>query len=186
MTTPRALLLIAALLLPASVHSAEAKKPAKKAASKKASKTWAMLVEHVLAKGSEWPIKASSSRTLGYDSESVPAKSLGIEQEKSSDNREHGVFVVYENDDKGKPKAKEVVLHNQRVVEKDGDVIVEGYKVRSTLDGTVLQGFHAAGTVGKNVVQTPLPADSTKLQSIFKSEREMYLQKLDWNKLSAE
>lgn len=160
-----------------------AAKPAK--TSSGSGKTWGMLVEHVLKRGGEWPIKAPMSRTLGYDSDSVPAKSLGIEQEKSKDNREHSVFVVYEVGDKGVPRAKEVILANLQVTMKDGKRQVDGYDARATLDGKLVGGMRALGEEGK-VIQTGLKADSPELKAFFASERDNFLNKLNWKKLSPE
>lgn len=156
-----------------------------KKASPPKTKKWAKLIDHVLAKGKEWPIKAPAARTLGFNSDSVPAKSLGVDQEKSADNKEHNVFIVYETDAKGKLIAKEVVLANIRVIERSGKEEIEGYRIRSSLDGRLIQGMHAAGIVG-DVVQTPLSAESSELKSVFNSERDLYLKKLDWNQLTAE
>lgn len=174
-------LLFAVLLLSTSVATA---KPPKKSSPKKA-KTWAMLVNHVLANGKEWPMKAPSTKTLGYESDLVPAKSLGIDQEKSKDNREHNIYVVYEKDAKGTPQAKEIVLANIRVVEKDGKESIDAYRARAKLDGTLIRGMHSTGIVGE-VTQTPLDGESNELKSVFAAEKDIYLKNTDWSLLTAE
>lgn len=184
MITPRLPLVVLASLLACNAAAADAKKPAKKSAPKK-EKTWSMLIDHVMKKGGEWPMKAPSTRTLGYDSDLVAAKSLGIDQEKSADNREHNVFVVYEADEKGKLRAKEVVLANIRVIEKDGKEVIDAYRARAKLDGTLIRGMHSTGAVGE-VIQTPLPPESQELKSVFGTEKELYLKKMDWSQLTTE
>jgi hypothetical protein len=180
---------LALLLVAGSAYSGDKKKPSsKKVASKaavKKEKSWAMLVDHVLTKGKEWPMKAPSTRTLGYDSDLVPTKSLGIDQEKSADNREHTVNIVYENGEKGKPRAKEMVLANIRVVEKEGKEIIDAYRARATLDGKLIRGMHSTGAVGE-VIQTPLDAESEELKSVFETEKDLYLKKADWSLLTPE
>lgn len=122
---------------------------------------------------------------MGFDADSIPAKSLGIDQEKSKDNWEHNVFIVYKMDEKSKPKAKEVILSNIQVIEKDGKQYIDGYDARATLDGKLIGGMRATGIVGK-IVQTPLTADSKDLNSFFESERDLYLKKMDWSQLTVE
>lgn len=182
MTTPRPLpLFLASILL---FTGASAQPPAKKEPAPSV-KTWARLTEHVLSRGGEWPVKAPASRTLGYDSDSVPAKSLGIDQENSKDDREHNIAVVYDLDGKGVPRAREIVLANIRVKEIEGKEHVDGYRIRLKLNGSVIRGMRAVGEVGK-VVQTPLTAESSELKGVYRAERDLYLGRLDWARLTFE
>src|SRR3989338_3800002 len=112
--------LLASLIAFASPASAKPKEKAKPA-KKQVARTWKVLVDYVLKNGGEDSIKAPSARTLGYDSNEVFAKSLGLDQDKSKDNRDHSVFVVYEKGAKGDLIPKEIVLGNIRVTGGESD-----------------------------------------------------------------
>lgn len=164
---------------PASAKPKEKSKPAKK----QVARTWKVLVDYVLKNGGEDSIKAPSARTLGYDSNEVFAKSLGLDQDKSKDGREHTIFIIYEKDDKGTLTPKEIVIGSIRVTGGESDKHVDSYRIRMTLDGTVIQGMHASGIVGE-VVQESLSPDSKVLQSVFNKEKELQLNEIDLKTLT--
>jgi hypothetical protein len=159
---------------PASAKPKEKTKPAKK----QVARTWKVLVDYVLKNGGEDSIKAPSAHTLGYDSNEVFAKSLGLDQDKSKDGYEHTIFIVYEKDAKGTLTPKEMVLGSIRVTGDESEKRIDSYRIRMTLDGTVIQGMHASGIVGE-VVQESLPPDSKELLSVFKKEKELHLNEID-------
>jgi len=164
---------------PASAKPKEKTKPAKK----QVARTWKVLVDHVMKKGGEDSIKAPSARTLGYDSNEVFAKSLGLDQDKSKDGREHTIFIVYEKDDKGALIPKEMVLGSIRVTGDESEKRIDSYRIRTSLEGTIIRGMHASGIVGE-VVQESLQPDSPKLLSIFKNEKELHLNTIDLTTLT--
>lgn len=151
----------------------EQTKPAKQTA-----RTWKSIVEYVLKNGGEDSIKSPSARTLGYNSDEVFAKSLGLDQDKSKDGREHNIFVIYEKNETGTLTPKEIVLGSIRVTTVDSKKRVDSYRMRTSLDGVLIRGMHASGVAG-HVVQEALPADSKALQAVFKAERQLNLKDLD-------
>jgi hypothetical protein len=168
--------------------SAAPAKPANKpkdkpATAKKSARTWKTLIDHVAKNGDEDPIEGSTARTLGYDSDEVYAKSLGIDAEKSKDNREHGIYVVGEKDKSGGLTPKEIVLGVISVKEIGAQQEIDGYRVRMSLDGKILRGMHATGIVG-NVVHAILPNDSKALLSVYKAESSLYLKEIELSQLT--
>lgn len=176
-------LLALVVLAPLAVHAAPAPAKEKKAPAKQAVRTWKTIVDYVLKKGGEDSIRSPSAHTLGYDSNEVFAKSLGLDQEKSTDGREHTVFVIYEKDAKGELGAKEIVLGSIRVTGPDSEKRIDSYRIRMTLDGKVIQGMHATGIVGE-VVQQTLPPDSKELLAVYKKETDLHLKEMDLAKLT--
>lgn len=157
---------------------AEKKKPAKQAA-----RTWNTIVDYVLKKGGEDSIHASAAQALGYESKEVPAKSLGLDPEKSKDGRDRGIFIVYNKSEKGDLIPKEIVLGSILVKEENSVKEIDSYRIRMALDGTLIRGMHAAGIVGQ-VVQQSLPSDSKELLSLYKKESVFYLKEVDLGKLT--
>ena len=162
------------LASPASAKPKEKKKPA----NKQVARTWKVLIDHVFKHGGEDSIKTPTSRTLGYDSNEVFAKSLGLDQDKSSDGREHTIFVVYGKDGKGVLIPKEVVLGSIRVTGDDSEKRLDSYRIRMSLEGTIIRGMHASGIVGE-VTQESLLPESPELLSVFKKEKELQLNIID-------
>lgn len=167
--------LLIALGSPAS--SKEKKKAAKQA------RTWKTVVDYVFKNGDEDSIKAPASRTLGYDSDEVSAKSLGIDDDKSKDGRDHSIFVVYAKDTAGISIPKEIVLGVIRVKGTESKKEIDGYEIRMSLDGGPIRGMHAKGVVG-HVVQQTLPPDSKELLSMFKKESALYLKEIELAQLT--
>lgn len=164
---------------PASAKSKEKRKPAKK----QVARTWGVLVDYVMKKGGEDSIKAPSARTLGYDSNEVFAKSLGLDQDKSKDGREHTIFIVFEKDAKGVLIPQEIVLGSIRVTGDESEKRIDSYRIRTSLEGTIIRGMHASGFVGE-VIQESLLPDSPELISIFKKEKELQLNVIDLTTLT--
>ncbi|MDD5304595.1 MAG: hypothetical protein PHS14_15980 [Elusimicrobia bacterium] len=168
------LVILAALLAFGSPASAkEKKKPAKQAA-----RTWKTVVEYVFKNGTDWPIKAPSSRTLGYGSDEVLAKGLSIADDKSKDGKEHSVCITYEIDAKGVQRPKEIDLGTMLVKETSGQKEIEAFRMRMSLDGTLLGAMHATGIVG-HVKQLALMPDSKEIRAVFNSERDLYLKQIE-------
>jgi hypothetical protein len=174
-----ALIILATLIaLGSPVSAKEKKKPVKQAA-----RTWKILIDHVIKNGDEDPIQGSTARTLGYDSDDVYAKSLGIDENKSKDHREHGIYIVCEKDKSGSLTPREIVLGSISVKEVDSQREIDSYRVRMSLDGKVIQGLHATGIVG-HVIQEALQRDSKTLLSIYKAESSLYLKEIDLAQLT--
>ena len=167
----------------ASSAPAPAKPKEKAKAVKPAARTWKTLVDYVMKNGGEDSIKAPSAHTLGYSSNEVFAKSLGLDQDKSKDGREHTIFVIYNQGEKGSLVPEEIVLGSIRVTGNESMKRIDSYRIRMTLDGKVLQGMHASGIVGE-VVQESLPPESQELLSIFAKERDFHLKEVDLSKLT--
>lgn len=179
--TPRTLtfvILAAALAAGSPLSAKEKTKPAKKAA-----RTWQTVVDYVFKNGGEDSITAPASRTLGYEADEVFAKSLGLDEDKSKDGREHTVFVIYEKDGNGVPKYKDIVLGSIKITGSGPKTEVDSYRIRISLKGKLNQGMHATGMVGE-VVQQPLSADSKELTMVFKSESNLILKELDLAQLT--
>ena len=160
-----------AFVPPASAK--EKKKPAKQAA-----RTWKNIVDYVFKNGTEWPIKAPSSRTLGYGLDEVQAKGLSIDEEKSKDGKEHSVCITYEIDAKGIQRPKEIDLGTMLIKETAGQKEIEAYRMRMSLNGAILGAMHATGIVGR-VKQSALTPDSKEIQAVFNSERDLYLKQIE-------
>lgn len=178
---PRTLSLVALASLLAfgsPVSAKEKKKPAKQAA-----RTWKTVVDYVFKNGDEDPVMAPASRTIGYDSDEVNARSLGIDQAKSKDGRDHSIFITYEKDGAGTSIPKEIVLGSIHVKESDSKKEIDSYRMRMSLDGGLISGMHATGIVGQ-VVQQALPADSKELLAVFKKECGLYLREIDLSQLT--
>ena len=111
------------------------------------------------------------------------AKSLGLDQDKSSDGREHTIFVVYGKDGKGVLIPKEVVLGSIRVTGDDSEKRLDSYRIRMSLEGTIIRGMHASGIVGE-VTQESLLPESPELLSVFKKEKELQLNIIDLKTLT--
>lgn len=156
----------------------EKKKPAKQSA-----RTWKNVVDYVFKNGGDDSIKAPASRTLGYDSDEVFAKSLGLDADKSKDGREHDIFVIYEKEGTDTLIPKEIVIGSIRITEVDSKKKIDSYRIRMSLDGTLIQGMHATGAAG-HVVQQALPPDSKELLTVFKNESNLNLKELDLAKLT--
>lgn len=178
--TPQTLtfIILAAVFAGVSPASAkEKKKPAKQA------RTWKTVVDYVWKNGGEDSIKAPTSRTLGYESDEVFAKSLGLDANKSKDGREHTIFVVIGKNESEEAVPKEIVLGSILITDVDSKKSVDSFRIRTTLDGTVIQGMHATGIAG-HVVQKSLPADSKELKNIFKKESDLALKDIDLSRLT--
>jgi hypothetical protein len=171
-------LLALVLLAPLAVHAAPAPAKEKKAPAKQAVRTWKSMVDYVMKNGGDDSIKAPSAETLGYASKEVFAKSLGLDQEKSKDGREHTIFVIHEKSAKGELTPKEIVLGSIRVTGHESEQRIDSYRIRMTLDGKLIQGMHATGIVGE-VVQQTLPPDSKELLGVFKKESDLQLKEID-------
>lgn len=176
-------LLAFVFLAPLAVHAAPAPAKEKKAPAKQAVRTWKTIVDYVLKKGGEDSIHASAAQALGFDAKELAAKSLGLDQEKSKDGRDHSVFIVYEKDPKGEVIPKEIVLGSIRVTGSDSEKRLDTYRIRMTLDGKVIQGMHATGIIGE-VTQESLTADSKELSLLQKKERDFYLKDVDLSTLT--
>lgn len=179
--TPRTLtfVILTALVAFGSPLSAKDKKKSEKSSAR----TWKTLIDHVVKNGDEDPIQGSTARTLGYESDYVYAKSMGIDTEKSTDNREHGVYVVCDKNKSGALIPKEIVLGAISVKETGSEKVIDGFRVRMSLDGKVIRGMHATGVVG-HVVHEILQKDSKTLLSVYKAESSLYLNKIDLAQLT--
>jgi len=172
---------MAAVIGFASPASAKPKEKAK--AGKKVTRTWKTLIDHVAKNGDEDPIQGSTARTLGYDSDDVYAKSLGIDADKSRDNREHGIYVIGEKDKSGALIPKEIVLGAASLKEIGAQKEIESYRVRMSLDGKIIRGMRASGIVG-SIVHEVLPNDSKTLLSVYKAESSLYLRDIEISQLT--
>ncbi len=173
------LVILASLIaLAPPVFAAEKKKP-----TKQATRTWKTVVDYVFKNGGEDSIKAPASRTLGYDSDEIFAKSLGLDADKSKDGREHDIFVIYEKDGGAASIPKEIVIGNMSVTDVGSNKKIDSYRIRISLDGAVIQGMHATGLAG-HVIQRALPPDSKELLTVFKNESNLNLKELDFSKLT--
>jgi hypothetical protein len=175
------LLIFAALMAIAPPAYAKSKEKIKTA--KKEARTWKVLVDHVVKNGDEDPIQGSTARTLGYDSDDVYAKSLGIDADKSKDNREHGIYVIGKLDKSGTLIPEEIVLGAISIKEVGSKKEIDSYRVRMSLDGKIIRGMHATGTVG-NVVHEILPNGSKELSSVYKAESSLYLKEIELSQLT--
>lgn len=182
--SPRTLILVilAAVIGFASPAVAKAKTEKKKPA-KQAARTWKILIDHVLKNGGEDSIRSPSARTLGYDSNEVFAKSMGLDQDKSQDGREHTIFIIYEKDPEGELIPKEIVLGSIRITGGESDKRIDSHRIRMTLEGALIRGMHASGMVGE-VIQEALLPDSKELQAVFKKESDLNLKEIDLAKLT--
>lgn len=162
---------------------ASAKPKERPKAAKKVTRTWKTLIDHVAKNGDEDPIQGSTARTLGYDSDDVYAKSLGIDADKSKDNREHGIYVLGEKDKSGALIPKEIVLGAISIKEIGAQKEIDSYRVRMSLDGKIIRGMRATGIVG-NVVHEILPNDSKALLSVYKAESSLYLKEIELSQLT--
>ncbi|MBI5246605.1 MAG: hypothetical protein HY923_05445 [Elusimicrobia bacterium] len=156
----------------------DSKKPAKQAA-----RTWKTVIDYVMKNGADDAIIASAARTIGYGSDAVDSKALCIEDDKSKDGWEHDIDIVYEKDDKGIIKPKELVIGTIKVKTSGENQEIESYRIRVSLDGSPIRGMRATGLVG-HVVQTPLPGDSPELLRIFKKESSLYLREIELTSLT--
>jgi len=133
-----------------------------------------VLAEFVLKNGSENPIKAPSSKTLGYEEDVVAAKGLRIKASASKDNKEHAVYVTYASDDKGELSAKDMVFGVIQVKETAGRKSIDGYRMRIKLDGTIVTVMKAAGAVGA-VKQELISPKSKEAVLAYNSEKIFFL-----------
>lgn len=180
----RTLILVILATLIGIVSPALAKeKTGKKNPAKQTARTWKILIDHVLKNGGEDSIRSPSARTLGYDSNEVFAKSMGLDQDKSKDGREHTIFIIYEKDSKSELIPKEIVLGSILVAGGESDKRIDSYRIRMTLEGALIRGMHASGMVGE-VIQEALPPDSKELQAVFKKESNLNLKEIDLAKLT--
>ncbi len=177
MSTLRLAILFSASLLLCNAAAAETKK-----SPPKSSRSWKAVVDHAWKNGTDWPIKSPSSKTLGFSESEVKAKGVSIEDDKSSDGREHAFKVVYDLDAKGAPRPKEVTISTTKVAESPNGKQVDGYIARVSLDGKLIRGMRSLGIVGQ-VKQTPLDAGSGELKAFFEKEKAFYLKEIDLAKL---
>ncbi|MBI2386388.1 MAG: hypothetical protein HYV14_10290 [Elusimicrobia bacterium] len=173
--------LIAALIGFAAPASAKPKEKTK-TAKKQVARTWQAVADYVFKNGTDWPIKAPSSRTLGYESDEVPAKGLSIDDDKSKDGKEHSICVVYEVDEKGVPRPKGIDIGTMLVKETASGSEIDGYQIRMSLDGTPISAMHATGIVGK-VRQVALPPEAKEIKALFAAESALYLKDADLKQL---
>jgi len=173
--------ILASLIAFASPASAKTKE--KKTPKKQTTRTWKTVVDYVLKNGGDDSIHASAAKALGYDSEEVPAKSLGLDPEKSKDGRDHSIFVVYEKGAKGDLIPKEIVLGSIRVTGADSEKRLDSYRIRMALNGNVLRGMKASGIVGE-VTQESLLPESKELVQLFNRESDFYLKEIELSKLA--
>ena len=148
------------------------------AAKPPAAKSWKFVIERVMAKGVERPIKAPTAKNLGYDRDEVGAKTLRIKSAVSADKREHSVAIVYD-----KTIAKELVLGTMLVTDTPKGKSIDGYRLRAKLDGTVISAMHSSGIVGE-VEQTVLKPDSPEVKALLAAESELYLKKTPLDQLT--
>jgi hypothetical protein len=174
-----ALIILATLIAFGSPVSAkEKKKPAKQT-----TRTWKTLADYVLKNGDKDSIKSPTARTIGYNADVIETISLGIEDDKSKDGREHNLEILYEKNGKGVLKPKEIIIGTVLEKEVNSRKEIDGYEIRMTLDGTPIQGMHATGIVG-HVIQQVLMPDSKELQTVIKAESTLYLKEIDLEQLT--
>lgn len=166
----------------ASPASAKPKEK-KKAEKEQAPRTWKMVAEHVLKNGSEHPIKAPSSRTLGYDSDEVAAKTLRIKSSASNDKKEHSIRVTYRLSEKGAQVPNDLVLGTTFV-----ETVPEGKKIdasglRITTDGRIVSAMRATGVVGE-VEQKVLAPDSPEAKEAYRIESLLLLKSIKLEQLT--
>lgn len=171
-------ILAAALAAGSPLSAKEKSKPAKKAA-----RTWQTVVDYVFKNGDEDSFKAPATRTLGYDVDEVFAKSMGLDEDKSKDGRDHSIFVVYDKDEAGVAKPKEIIFGSILVKETESAKEIDSYEIRATLAGSIIRGMRAKGIVGQ-VVQTALPPESKELLAFYKKESAFYLKEIDLAQLT--
>lgn len=164
------LILLAALIAAAPPVSAKEKKKS----VKQASRTWKTIVDYVFKNGTEWPIKAPTSRTLGYDLDEVKAKGLSIDDDKSKDGKEHSICIVYVVDEKGVSRPEGIDIGTMLVKEIGSTQEINGYQIRMSLDGAPISGMHATGLVGQ-VKQVALKPDSNEIKGVLAAETDLYL-----------
>lgn len=155
----------------------------KKKAAKQAARTWVTLVDYVLKNGGEDSLKAPATRTLGYDSDEIFAKSMGIDNDKSKNGLDHSIYIITDKSDSGISNPKEIVLTTTRVKERDSQKEIDGFEIRMTLAGVPIRGLRATGIVG-HVIQQALPPDSKELISVHRNESSFYLKDIDLAKLT--
>jgi hypothetical protein len=173
------LIILAALFAFAAPVSAKGKKKS----AKQTPLTWRTLADYVVRNGDKDSIKAPTARNIGYESDVIDTISLGIEDAKSKDGREHNFEVVYEKDVKGALKPKEIIIGTMLVKVVQSNKEIDGYEIRLSLDGSPIRGMHATGIVG-HVVQQTLKADSKELLTVLKSESTLYLKEIDLAQLT--
>lgn len=172
---------MAAVIGSASPASAKPKDKAKPA--KQIPRTWRAVAEYVLKNGVEDSIKAPTARNIGYDADVIVTFSLGIEEAKSKDGREHNFEVVYSTNAKGVKQPKEIIIGTMLVKDSPANKEIDGYEIRLTLDGNPIRGMRATGIVGQ-VVQQVLPPDSKDLQAVLKAEKSLYLKEIELAQLT--
>lgn len=175
-----AFIFLSAMIGFAAPASAKPKEKAK--AVKKTARTWKTVVDHVFKNGADWPIKAPSSRTLGYESDEVPAKGLSIDDDKSKDGKEHSICVVYAVDEKGVSRPTGIDIGTMLVKEIASGTEIDGYQIRMSLDGTPISAMHATGIVGK-VKQVALSPEAKEIKALFAAESALYLKDVDLKQL---
>lgn len=146
----------------------------KKNSAKQSVQSWKTVAEYVLNKGSEKPVEAPSSRTLGYTADSVPAKSLRIKSSDSKDKKEHTIRVTYALNEKGTPTPIDINLGNIFVKTGPDGKMVDGYIVRIGIEGNIISAIHASGLVGE-VELAVLEPDSKKAIAVFNAESALHL-----------
>lgn len=165
-------------------YAAPSPVPAKPKAKAISERTWQTLTKHVMENGIELPIKAPACRTLGYDSDSVPAKALRLKSANSKDGREHAVYIVYDlTEKKDILRPREIVVGSIRVEEKDSVKDIQSYRVRLNLNGHPISAMRADGIVGK-VKQQPLSIGSKEAKKLLATEKKFFLEDVDLSQLT--
>lgn len=146
------------------------------------SRSWKTLVDHMVENGVHYTTKAPSSRTMGFDSDSVNTWGLYLKAADAKDGREHSFVVVYDLTDKKVVRPREIILGRIRVSEQNAVKEIDTMRLRLSLNGDPIKGMHAAGVVGK-VKQTAVAGDSKDAKEFLASEKVFWMKEVDLRKL---
>lgn len=176
--TPRTLtfvILAASLALGSPVSAKD--KPAK------AERTWKMVIDYVLANGTERKLQLPTTKLLGFESEEIATKALRYKSDDAPDKIGHAVYVVLIQDKDGNTLPHEIVLGSRAAVIKDGVKSINHFLVRTDLNGKIISAASIKGPADHFIEKTLLP-ESKEAIAGHKSELEIHLRTMDLQKLT--
>ncbi|MDE2491508.1 MAG: hypothetical protein KGM24_11715 [Elusimicrobia bacterium] len=136
--------------------------------------TWERLAERVVKEGVDsHPLRAPTTRNLGYDADVVPTKAVRYTSKQTPDGWEYDIYVVTSRT--GKPA--EIVVAVTKVRTESKARYLDGFNVRFTPSGRILGAMRASGFVGR-IVQTPLLPSEHSVRDRFESIQKMLLLKM--------
>lgn len=172
------------LFVTVPANSANAPQPTKKPiAEKKTVRTWKAVADYILKNGTANSIKAPMSRTLGYDSDEIPAKTLRIKSAESKDKKEHAIRVTYIVNEKGAVIPIDLLLGITLVEVIPEGRKIDGFGIRITPDGRIVSAMRATGIVGE-VEQKALSVDSAEVQRVYNAESILHLKTINLEHLT--